>query len=330
MTDAYGTDSRFLHRNDSPNTSVVAAYAVDTTVLERKVHDAIIGSGNVGLIADDILQMYPQLPYSSVTARFAGLINKKHIFRRKGDTRKGRSGRQQMVMRDITYSEDNKMTIAPWSFSKIKAFEQCPKQFYHEKILKQYPVRESEAMLYGTHFHSAAEEYVKSGTPMPKRFDYAVKALDSLQAKQGKKLCEYKLGLTKDLEPCGFFDEDVWFRGIADLIILDNDIAWVVDYKTGKSARYADKGQLELMALATFKHFPEVTEVRAGLLFVVSKDLVKDTYKKKEEERILWHKWLTNYEKMEAAAENNVWNPRPSGLCKRHCAVTECAHNGRN
>ena len=84
------------------------------------------------------------------------------------------------------------------------------------------------------------------------------------------------------------------------------------------------------MALATFKHFPEVTEVRAGLLFVVSKDLVKDTYKKKEEERILWHKWLTNYEKMEAAAENNVWNPRPSGLCKRHCAVTECAHNGRN
>ena len=69
MTGAYGTDPRFLHRKDSPNTSVDAAYAVDTTALERKVHDAIIGSGNVGLIADDILQMYPRLPYSSVTAR---------------------------------------------------------------------------------------------------------------------------------------------------------------------------------------------------------------------------------------------------------------------
>ena len=39
------------------------------------------------------------------------------------------------------------VTAAPWSFSRIKAFEQCPKQFYHEKVLKQYPFRETEAML---------------------------------------------------------------------------------------------------------------------------------------------------------------------------------------
>ena len=164
---------------------------------------------------------------------------------------------------------------------------------------------------------------------MPERFDYAVDVLDSLQAKQGKKLCEYRLGLTSELEPCGFSDKDVWFRGIADLIILDDDLAWVVDYKTGKSARYADKGQLELMALATFKHFPEVNEVRAGLLFVVSKNLIRDTYYRDDEAK-LWEKWLTNYSKMESAAANDVWNPRPSGLCRRHCAVTECAHNGRN
>ena len=83
------------------------------------------------------------------------------------------------------------------------------------------------------------------------------------------------------------------------------------------------------MALATFKHFPKVKEIRAGLLFVVSKDLIKDTYTKDEETK-LWDKWLSNYARMESAADNNVWNPRPSGLCKRHCAVTECAHNGRN
>ena len=111
--------------------------------------------------------------------------------------------------------------------------------------------------------------------------------------------------------------------------ILDDDLAWVVDYKTGKSAKYADKGQLELMALATFKHFPEVEEVRAGLLFVVSKNLVRDTYLR-DNESILWEKWLTNYGKLETAEANDVWNPRPSGLCKRHCAVIECAHNGRN
>ena len=221
------------------------------------------------------------------------------------------------------------MSIAPWSFSRIKAFEQCPKQFYHMKIMKDYVESETEAMLYGTAFHTAAEEYVRDGTPMPAKFDYAVGALDSLKSKQGNKLCEYKLGVTKDLEPCGFTDKEVWFRGIADLIILNENVAWVVDYKTGKSARYADKGQLELMALVVFKHFPQVKTVKAGLLFVVSKDLIKDVYTK-EQVPALWEKWLADYSKMEQAFKNNMWNPKPSGLCRRHCAVVECAHNGRN
>jgi len=44
------------------------------------------------------------------------------------------------------------MGTPAWSFSRIKAFQQCPKQFYHEKVLKQYPFKESEATLYGTAF----------------------------------------------------------------------------------------------------------------------------------------------------------------------------------
>jgi CRISPR/Cas system-associated exonuclease Cas4 (RecB family) len=223
----------------------------------------------------------------------------------------------------MTYS------VSPWSFSKIKAFEQCPKQFYHMKIAKDYIEKETEAMLYGTLFHEAAENFVKDDTPIPEKFKYAESALTNLKNKPGKKLCEYKLGLTEDLEPCGFFDENVWFRGIADLIILDSDTAWVVDYKTGKSARYADKGQLELMALATFKHFPEIKKVKAGLLFVIAKTLVKDSYEDTVAP-ILWKKWLSDYARMEKALETNTWNPRPSGLCRQHCAVIDCPHNGRN
>ena len=155
--------------------------------------------------------------------------------------------------------------------------------------------------------------------------------LDSLTAKKGEKLCEFKMGLTESLEPCGFYADNVWWRGIADLVILDadNHIAWVVDYKTGKSARYADKGQLELMALATFKHFPVVKEVRAGLLFVVCNQLIKDKYKQTDQ-TLLWAKWTDSFSLMQEALDNDVWNPRPSGLCKNHCAVLECAHNGRN
>ena len=139
------------------------------------------------------------------------------------------------------------------------------------------------------------------------------------------------MGLTADLEPCDFFSKKVWFRGIADLIIVDvlAQVAWVIDYKTGKSSKYADKGQLELMALTVFAHYPEIKTVKAGLLFVVANSLVKAEYEV-DQTASLWEKWLGIYGKMEKAFETDVWNPRPSGLCKRHCPVTECPHNGRN
>ena len=223
------------------------------------------------------------------------------------------------------------MSITPWSFSKIKSFEQCPKKFYHLKVAKDYKEPETEAMLYGTAVHEAAEEYIRDGKPLPPEYDYIKAPLDSLNMKQGNKLCEYEMGLTADLEPCGFWDDNCWYRGIADLVILDeeNKTAWVIDYKTSKNTRYADKGQLELMALCVFKHFPDIETVRGGLLFVVCNELIRETYGKEQAGK-MWEKWLADYNRMEQAWKKDVWNAHQSGLCKRHCIVTECVHNGRH
>jgi len=223
------------------------------------------------------------------------------------------------------------MNVAPWSFSKLKSFNQCPKQFYHLKVAKDYKEKQSSAMFYGNQFHRAAEHYVKDGEPLPKKFMYSKPVLDSLIAKKGDKLCEYRMGLTENLEPCRFSDRDAWYRGICDLIILNEEdkLAWVVDYKTSKNTRYADKYQLELMALAVFKHFPAVETVRAGLLFVVCKALVKENYEYSTASS-LWPKWYTGFDTMKKAYETDVWNAKPSGLCKQHCVVTECIYNGRN
>ena len=223
------------------------------------------------------------------------------------------------------------MSIAPWSFSKLKAFEQCPKQFYHEKVLKQYPVQETEAMMYGTAFHKACEDYIGNAIPIPEKFGYVRGLLEILNAKAGEKRCEYKLGLTADLEPCDFSAENVWFRGIADLLILNHEdgSAYVIDYKTGKSAKYADKGQLELMSLAVFAHFPTITKVRAALLFVVANASVMESYKA-DDKSALWSKWIGKYKQMEKAFDTDVWNAKTSGLCRQHCPVLECPHNGRN
>jgi hypothetical protein len=219
--------------------------------------------------------------------------------------------------------------VAPWSFSRIKAFDTCPKQFYHTHILKEFPYEETDATRYGNEFHKAAEEFIRDGKPIPEKFAFARPTLELLDAKPGDKYCEYKFGLTRNLEPCSFFAKDVWFRGVIDLVIVDGDRAFIVDYKTGKSARYAETGQLELMAMAVFKFFPSVKKVNGGLLFVVSDEFIKDKYTA-ELEGEMWAKWLGEYAKMEKAAEVGVWNPRPSGLCRAYCKVLECPHNGRS
>jgi len=221
------------------------------------------------------------------------------------------------------------VSIAPWSFSRIKSFEQCPKQFYHMKIAKDYNEGETEAMRYGTEAHLVAEEFIRDGKPVPSKFAYMEDPLIALRNRRGNKLTEIKMGLTVDLEPCEFMAKNVWWRGIADLVIMDGTTAWVIDYKTSKSAKYADKGQLELMAMATFKYFPEVKQVHAGLVFVVAKKFVKEKYTD-DMQPALWDKWLSNYKRMEIAYDNDIWNARPSGLCKRHCAVIECVYNGSN
>ena len=203
---------------------------------------------------------------------------------------------------------------APWSFSRIKAFEQCPKQFYHEKVLKQYPFIQTDAMIYGNQFHKACEADIGKGEPLHERFMYIKDALDKLNQREGVKICEQRLGVTANLEPCTFGARNVWFRGIVDLAILDEDsgIGWIIDYKTGKSAKYADKGQLELMALAIFAHYPKITSIRAGLLFVVANKLEKETYEVADR-ATHGEKWSSNYATLEKAFEEDVWNPRHPG-----------------
>ena len=217
----------------------------------------------------------------------------------------------------------------PWSYSKLKSFDTCPKQYYHLKVLKDYIEPESPAMLYGNQFHKAAEDFIASDKPLPKRFDFALPTMKALRAMKGDKLPENKFGLTENMEPCGFFEKKrVLYRGIADLIIINGKKARVFDHKTGGNTKYADPGQLELMALTTFAHFPEVEKIDAALLFVVCKEIIKRSYTR-DDIPALWDKWNKKYSALEAAHENDVWNPKPSGLCRKHCLVTSCEHNGR-
>jgi hypothetical protein len=216
-----------------------------------------------------------------------------------------------------------------WSYSSLSLFKQCPHKYYRLRIAKDIVEPPAEHLNYGLEVHKAAEDYIGKGVPIPEKYIFIKEHLDKLNLIKGEKLCEYKMGLNSNLEPCGFFDKDVWWRGVADLIIINDDKAYVIDYKTGKSAKYADTKQLEILSLALFKHFPQVKKVKGGLLFVVANDLVKDDFEA-DNEGVYWNKWLEDTQRLEAAIKNDVWNKKPNFSCRAWCSITDCEHNGKN
>jgi hypothetical protein len=94
----FGTPAFKLVRKEDPVTSHEASQAVDSTKLEQMVYEAIKGFPN-GCISDDLLAMFPQYPYSSITARYRSLLDKGYI--EIIGTRTGNSGRNQRVMKAL-------------------------------------------------------------------------------------------------------------------------------------------------------------------------------------------------------------------------------------
>lgn len=214
-----------------------------------------------------------------------------------------------------------------WSFSSLKTFQQCPRKYYRTKVLKDIREPDTQATLYGKSVHTAAEEYIRDDKPIPPQYEYLTQTLSHLKSIEGEKHCELRLGLTKDLKSCEFDAPNVWWHGIADLVIINEEkkLAYSLDYKTSKSARYADTKQLDLVAAGVFAKFPNIVRVKSALAFVVSKEFVKAEHYVEMVPKYI-EKPAQDVARIEAALENGVWNPIQGPLCK-FCAVKDCEYN---
>lgn len=208
-----------------------------------------------------------------------------------------------------------------WSYSGLKDFVNCPRQYHEVKVLKRFTKVPTKQMLYGTEVHSALEHYVKDGTPLAKNYERFKRMLDPLRDMEGVKYPEHRMALTADRAPCSFGSPDYWVRGIADLLVVDGSQGFVVDYKTG-SNKYPDLKQLQLMALMTFEHFPEVEHVKAGLLFVMHDCFITTEYERSASDK-LWKDFEPDLERLRLSYEKDQWQPNPTPLCG-WCPVSSC------
>lgn len=220
--------------------------------------------------------------------------------------------------------------MTTWSYSSLKTFEQCPKKYYHLRVVKDVKDEGSDATLYGQELHKAAEDYLKEGKPIPPKFQFIQDVVDAIKDIPGEKHCELKLGVKQTdagYEPCDFFDKDVWWRGIGDVVVIQDDVAFSLDYKTSKNAKYADLKQLDILAAALFTHFPQIKKVKSALAFVVSNEFIRKEHFAEMRDSY-FATFQPELDRLAAAEETGVWNTNTGPLCK-FCPVTSCEHNRR-
>ena len=216
------------------------------------------------------------------------------------------------------------MSDFTWSYSSLKEYINCAKKYQEVRVLKNYTFQDTVATIYGKEVHKALEDYVKSNTELAKNYERYKGLVDNLIAIPGEKYCELEMALTKEKTPCEFEDPNRWVRGIADLVIVDGDTAFIVDYKTG-SNKYPDPKQLKLMALMIFAHFSQVNYVKAGLLFLAHNHFIPEEYKREDTNK-LWEHFLAPLTRLEHSYKSNTWQANPTPLCK-YCPVKTCDFN---
>lgn len=213
-----------------------------------------------------------------------------------------------------------------WSYSRLKNFETCPKRHYHIDIAKDVKEDdESEALLWGNEVHKALAKRMADGTPLPPAMKQFEGWCGRILTGQGKILVEQKLAITKDFGATQFFGRGAWFRGVGDVIKLVGNVALIVDWKTGRILE--DSVQLALMAQCVFAHYPDVLRVRSEFIWLKEDANTRGDFSR-DDMAGLWRSLWPRIELMKTAAEQMNYPPKPGGLCRRWCPVTQCPHHG--
>jgi hypothetical protein len=215
------------------------------------------------------------------------------------------------------------------SFSALNNFESCPKKFWHLRVQKDVKEQEGEALRYGKKVHKALEHYVGKDRALPSEFAHMAPYVDGFKAYPGVKHVELEMAITEQYTPTGWFDKDVWIRAKLDLVILGNRHAVLVDYKTGKMK---DDGftQLKMAAAMLMIFFKQVEQVQMAYLWTQHDgEITKDTFHRTDFVEV-WNELMPRLNRFEEAHKRDEFPALPSGLCKRHCPVLSCPHNGQS
>ena len=225
------------------------------------------------------------------------------------------------------------------SYSRLSCFEQCESKFNYLYVDKTVKDSDNEFTIYGTRVHEALEVYGKAkgeGTAEAqqvlsdgKKFEEVAKHLpmvDAMLSKPGEKYFEHQMALKADKTPCDWFDPTVWLRGIADVLIVHNDTAFVIDWKTGKVKD--NPTQLKLFACMVMEHFPQVQRVKTAFVWLGYNEITSQTFSR-EHLQDMWATLTPRMDAVQQAVTLGFFRSKPTGLCNWCPAKDVCPDRKR-
>lgn len=217
-------------------------------------------------------------------------------------------------------------TPKPWSYSGLETFKSCPRKFYAENVAKTVPRTESDAQRYGTAVHLAFEQRQRDGRPLDPELILHEPKMREIERKrvEGTQRVETKFGLNRKLEPCDFFDPNVWHRGVIDYEAdLGTGVLHVVDYKTGK----VKPKFLQLKLYGLYEMLCGANRVKAEFYWTQTRDSTNFPMDRSMIKPILLEV-LPDLCQYRDAFHHDIWQPRQNGLCAKWCDVKDCEFQG--
>lgn len=220
------------------------------------------------------------------------------------------------------------MKFPAWSYSALNSWETCPRRHAEIKLLKRVPDVKGEAALWGTTVHTAFENRLKHKTPLPDWGASWEPICQRLEKSPGTMQIEQRVALTDKFEPCEFFSKwpVVWVRAVADVAIYGDRSIFTNDWKTGGFK--PDTDQLRLSAAIQLAHKPVAERVTICYSWLKEGRTTVETIHR-DQLPAIWAEFLPRVQRMQAGIEQERFDPKPSGLCRKHCPVMSCEFNGR-
>ena len=208
------------------------------------------------------------------------------------------------------------------SYSFARDFLNCPRKAQHRFVLKDIPKVQTPAMAEGIRVHTAFEHRLDKRTPLPDDLARYEGLCASLERSGATVYAEQKLGMTAGGRGAGFFGDGVWARGKADVTLLADNRAWIVDWKTGKP-RDSDILELEVLAALMRANNSDIKSFVGSYVWLQAEKL--GAIHKLDPDNGL--NTLKDVDKQILMLQNadGPWPCNPNPLCG-WCDVTKCEH----